>query len=119
MRLNQVNFIRTLQQRLLVYSVRYRIRRMDARAAVDAADSRALLMSVVQLTGDRGPLSGLRAVLDWGARARLTDKKKAALGETAAALLEKYSDGGGELPPLPSPDVLLDMMSVSAGEVIP
>jgi 4-hydroxyacetophenone monooxygenase len=75
-------------------------------------------MSVVQLSGDTTVLSRLRAALDAGAPARLTDAEKAWLQATAAALMEKY-DGSGELPPLPSHDVLLDMMSVSAGELVP
>ena len=94
---------------------------MDARHALQSADHRALLLSVVHLTGDTGPLPRLRAALDAGLPVRLTDAEIAVLRDTAASLLDL---AGGDtpltpLPALPPKDVLLDMMSVSAGEVLP
>jgi 4-hydroxyacetophenone monooxygenase len=92
---------------------------MKARDALKAADSRALLMAVVHITGDITPLARLRAALATGTPARLTDSEIAALRETAAAYLDRVATAGDELPPLPPNDALVDMMSVSAGEVIP
>ncbi len=77
-------------------------------------------MATIQLTGDLGPLPRLRAALDQadGRPVRMTSDEMDDLRAWAITAIMDHLDGDGTLPPLPEPQLLLDMMSVSAGEAV-
>jgi 4-hydroxyacetophenone monooxygenase len=90
--------------------------------AIEAANLPTLALVLVHLTGDLSIMrSGLRFKrasqqrMDGG----LDESSAHALRERALAALRAFRDAGAELPPLPSHDVLHEMMSFSLGHPMP
>ena len=77
-----------------------------------------LLMSMVHMTGDmawvRGPIRPGPPGLN-GVQGDLSDEDQATVREAALEAITAYRDGGSKLPPPPSADDVLEMMSVLVG----
>lgn len=89
------------------------------RRAVSAASTPALMMSLIHVSGDRALLDGAirprLAVLN-EIQSGMTDAERAAIVDLAVKVLGEYRDRGSTLPPPPSRETVLEMMSFMVGE---
>lgn len=90
--------------------------------AIDAANLPTLVLVLVQLTGDASIIrSGLRFKrasqqrMDGG----LDEASARGLRDRALAVLRAFRDGGAQLPPAPSHELLHELMSFSIGSAVP
>lgn len=89
---------------------------------LESANLPALLPAIVQLTGDasllerfRPPNPGMMGAVDGD----FSDEDQAAIRAVAFEALKAHRDGDGSLPPLPSKEMLHQMMNWCAGESLP
>jgi 4-hydroxyacetophenone monooxygenase len=91
-------------------------------AALESASIPTLMVSLVHLTGDasilRGAIRPQKAMLG-ESQGLLTEEEKAEVRKHALEVLKAYRDGGCRLPPPPSTEVILEMMSFLVGEPVP
>ena len=89
------------------------------RRAVASASTPALMMSLIHVSGDRSLLDGeirpRTAVLN-EIQSGMTDAERAAIVDLAVKVLGEYRDRGSTLPPPPSHQTVLEMMSFMVGE---
>lgn len=90
--------------------------------AIEAANLPTLALVTVCLSGDASLMrDGLR--FKRGSQQRmdggLDDASARALRARALEVLRAFRDRGGELPPLPSPELLHELMSSSLGQAVP
>jgi 4-hydroxyacetophenone monooxygenase len=90
--------------------------------ALESASIPTLMISLVHLTGDasilRGPIRPQKAMLG-ESQGLLTEEEKARVRTQALEILKAHRDGGRVLPPPPSPELVLEMMSFLVGEPVP
>jgi 4-hydroxyacetophenone monooxygenase len=90
--------------------------------ALEKASVPTLMMSLVHITGDpgllRGPIRPGRAIMGEN-QGSLSEEDKASVRSLALQILEDYRDGGCELPPVPAPEIIHEMMSYMVGEEVP
>ena len=89
---------------------------------LEHANLPALLPAIVQLTGDASlltrfppPCSPMMGAVDGDH----SEADQAAIREVAFHALVAFRDGDGSLPPLPSDELLVEMMNWCAGEALP
>jgi len=90
-------------------------------AALERASIPTLIMSLVHLTGDaswlRGPIRPQPAMMG-DVQGGLAEEDKAKIRALALDALKAYRDGGCRLPPPPSPETILEMMSFLVGQTV-
>ncbi len=91
------------------------------RAALEAADTVPLALSLVQLTGDGEIIERLRPHVSgpWDYSETIPPELKAEVRERLVATLKDYAASGRALPPPPEPELLRSMMGLAAGQAIP
>lgn len=91
------------------------------RAALAAADTVPLALSLVQLTGDGEIIERLRPHVSgpWDYSETIPPALKAEVRERLVAVLKDYAATGRALPPPPAPELLRAMMGLAAGQAIP
>lgn len=91
------------------------------RAALGSADIVPLLMSLVQLTGKADLLDRVQPYIKgpWDFSESIPEPDRREIRERLFAVLKDRLAAGGELPPLPSEDLLRRMMSAAVGEDVP
>ncbi|MGE0151031.1 MAG: flavin-containing monooxygenase [Reyranellaceae bacterium] len=91
------------------------------RAALEAADTVPLALSLAQLTGEGELLERLRPHVSgpWDYSETIPPELKAEVRARLVAALQDYAATGRALPPPPNPELLRAMMALAAGQAIP
>ncbi len=90
--------------------------------ALESASVPTLLLALFHITGDtsllRGPIRPKTALPGEG-QGSLSEAEKAEVRAHALRILADYRDGGCKLPPLPTHEIIHEMMSFLVGEPVP